>query len=103
MKTVSLFLATCRLIQNYTSLRLPFTYDDFFEIAVRKVLMQKDLITRTDKLAVFFRAMDAMIDQRQLIEGRDFAFGTPDSIGHKTKRIKWVPGKYPVRVSISVG
>lgn len=86
MKTVSLFLAMCKLIQSYTSLKLPFTYDDFFEIAVRKVLMQKDLITRTDKLAVFFRAMDAMIDQRQLIEGRDFAFGTPDSIQVRTVR-----------------
>lgn len=84
MKTVSLFLATCKMIENYTSLKLPFTYDEFFEIAVRKVLMQKDLITRTDKLAIFFRAMDAMIDQRQLIEGRDFTFGTPDSIQIRT-------------------
>lgn len=48
--------------------------------------MQKDLITRTDKLAVFFRAMDAMIDQKQLIEGRDFAFGTPDSLQIRTVR-----------------
>ena len=84
MKTVSLFLATCKLIQNYTSLKLPFTYDEFFEIAVRKIIMQKDLITRTDKLAVFFRAMDAMIDQKQLIEGRDFAFGNPESLQIRT-------------------
>lgn len=86
MKTVSLFLAMCKLILDYTDLKLPFTYGEFFDIAVRKVLMQKDLITRTDKLAVFFRAMDAMIDQKQLIEGRDFAFGTPDSLQIRTVR-----------------
>ena len=80
MKTVSLFLATCRLIQDYTDLKLPFTYDEFFDIALKKVMMQKDLITRSDKLAIFFRAMDAMIDHQQLIEGRDYAFGTPASL-----------------------
>lgn len=31
MKTASLFLATCRLIQDYTGLNLPFTYDEFFK------------------------------------------------------------------------
>ena len=86
MKTVSLFLATCRLIQDYTDLQLPFTYDRFFDIALAKVMMQKDLITRTDKLAIFFRAMDAMIDQRQLIEGRDYAFGTPDVLTLRTAK-----------------
>lgn len=80
MKTVSLFLATCRLIQDYTDLKLPFSYGQFFDIALAKVTMQKDLITRTDKLAIFFRAMDAMIDQKQLIEGRDYSFGTPASL-----------------------
>ena len=37
MKTVSLFLGTCRMLQDYTDLQLPFTYDEFFEIAFRKI------------------------------------------------------------------
>ncbi|WP_300877863.1 hypothetical protein [uncultured Bacteroides sp.] len=80
MKTASLFLATCRLIQDYTGLHLPFTYDDFFRIAKDKIKSQVELISKTDKLATFFKAMDVMIDTKAIKEGRDFAIDTPERI-----------------------
>lgn len=78
MKTASLFLATCRLIQDYTPLNLPFTYDEFFQIARDKIKFQVELISKTDKLATFFKAMDVMIDSKAVREGRDFHIATPD-------------------------
>lgn len=80
MKTASLFLATCRLIQDYTPLNLPFTYDEFFQIARDKIKFQVELISKTDKLATFFKAMDVMIDSKAVREGRDFAIDTPERI-----------------------
>lgn len=80
MKTASLFLATCRLIQDHTQLKLPFTYEEFFKIACNKIKFQVELISKTDKLATFFKAMDVMIDTKAIIEGRDFAIDTPERI-----------------------
>lgn len=80
MKTASLFLATCRLIQDYTPLNLPFTYDEFFTIARDKIKFQVELISKTDKLATFFKAMDVMIDSKAVRECRDFAIDTPERI-----------------------
>lgn len=80
MKTASLFLATCKLIEEHTQLKLPFTYEEFFRIAADKIKFQVELISKTDKLATFFKAMDVMIDTKAIKEGRDFAIDTPDKI-----------------------
>jgi hypothetical protein len=80
MKTVSLFLAMCRLIEDYTELKLPFTYAEFLQIAINKIRFQIELISKTDKLATFFKAIDVMIDTKAIREGRDFDIGTPDKI-----------------------
>lgn len=80
MKTASLFLATCKLIENHTSMKLPFSYQEFFKIACAKIKFQVELISKTDKLASFFKAMDVMIDTKAIMENRDFAIDTPDKI-----------------------
>lgn len=80
MKTASLFLAMCRLVEEYTDLKLPFTYKEFFKIACDKIQFQVDLISRTDKLATFFKAMDVMIDTKALVPGRDFDFDYPPKL-----------------------
>ncbi len=65
MKTASLFLGTVKLIERYSSLKLPFTYEDFFNIAREKIRFQLSLIRSTDKLAMFFTAVNNMIDSHQ--------------------------------------
>lgn len=77
MKTVALFLAVCKLIEKHSTLKLPFTYEEFFPIAVAKIKQQVDLISHSDKLATFFKAMDVMIDTKAIREGRDFYIDTP--------------------------
>lgn len=97
MKTASLFLATCNLIENYTDMKLPFSYKDFFKIACNKIKFQVELISKTDKLATFFKAMDVMVDTKAIREGRDFAIDTPDKLTIK------LPGGEKREVPIPAG
>ena len=83
MKTASLFLGTVKLIERYSNLRLPFTYDEFFKIVQEKVQFQLSLIRSTDKLAMFFTAVNNMIDTRQIIEGREFLIEQPKKVTGK--------------------
>lgn len=80
MKTASLFLGTVKLIENYSSLKLPFTYDEFFRIAQEKIKFQLSLIRSTDKLATFFTAINNMIDSKQVLEKRDFLIEQPKKV-----------------------
>lgn len=86
MKTASLFLGTVKLIERYSNLRLPFTYDEFFKIVQEKVQFQLSLIRSTDKLAMFFTAVNNMIDTRQIIEGREFLIEQPKKVTGKDSR-----------------
>ena len=86
MKTASLFLGTVKLIERYSNLRLPFTYDEFFNIVQEKVQFQLSLIRSTDKLAMFFTAVNNMIDTKQVIEGREFLIEQPKKVTGKDSR-----------------
>ena len=83
--------------QEHTQLKLPFTYEEFFQIAADKIKFQVELISKTDKLATFFKAMDVMIDTKAIKEGRDFAIDTPDKITIK------LPGGERKELPISAG
>ena len=86
MKTASLFLGTVKLIERYSNLHLPFTYDEFFKIVQEKVQFQLSLIRSTDKLAMFFTAMNNMIDTRHILEGREFLIEQPKKVTGKDSR-----------------
>lgn len=81
INTISLFLSMCRLLEEHVPhLKLPFTYAEFYEIAKKKVITQVEMISRTDKLAGFFKAMEVMINTRTIVEGRDYAIDLPDKL-----------------------
>lgn len=86
MKTASLFLGTVKLIEQYSSLQLPFAYAEFFKIAQEKIRFQLSLIRSTDKLAMFFTAVNNMIDTKQVIEGREFLIEQPKKVTGKDSR-----------------
>lgn len=86
MKTASLFLGTVKLIEQYSTLQLPFTYTEFFKIAQEKIRFQLSLIRSTDKLAMFFTAVNNMIDTKQIIEGREFLIEQPKKVTGKDAR-----------------
>lgn len=83
MKTASLFLGMVKLVEQYSSLKLPFSYGDFFAIVQEKIQFQLSLIRSTDKLAMFFNAVNNMIDTKQVIAGREFLIEQPDSVTGK--------------------
>lgn len=86
MKTASLFLGTVKLIERYSNLHLPFAYDDFFKIVQEKIKFQLSLIRSTDKLAMFFTAVNNMIDTKQVLEGREFLIEQPKKVTGKDSR-----------------
>jgi len=80
MKTASLFLGTVKLIEQYSNLKLPFSYEEFFRIVQAKIKLQLSLIRSTDKLAMFFNAINNMIDTKQVMEGREFIVDEPKKV-----------------------
>ena len=80
MKTASLFLGTVKLIEQYSNFKLPFTYAEFFKIAQDKIKFQLSLIRNTDKLAMFFTAINNMVDTKQVLEGREFLIEQPKQV-----------------------
>lgn len=85
IKTVSLFLSMCKLLEIYApDLKLPFTYKDFFQIAKNKVKWQIELISHTDKLAGFFKAIEVMINTNTIKENRDYSISQPGRLTLKT-------------------
>lgn len=81
IKTVSLFLTMCRLLEDYApGLKLPFTYKEFFGKAAEKVKWQIELISHTDKLAGFFKAIEVMINIGSIKEGREYSISQPGKL-----------------------
>ena len=81
MKTVSLFLGMVKLIEQYApDMKLPFTYEQFFKIAEGKITDQQMTISSTDKLAIFFTAVNILVDTKKVIEGRDFVVVEADNV-----------------------
>lgn len=75
INTVAMFVSTVKILNSYAPyLELPFTYEQFFNMAVAKVRGQIEMITSTNKLATFFDIFDILIDKSQggIKMGRDF-------------------------------
>ena len=81
IETVSLFLAMCRILTDYApELRLPFSYEEFLDLAVQKVKWQVELLVKTDKLSRFFNIWDTLIDEGKVKIGRDFRIETREKV-----------------------
>lgn len=85
VNTVSMFLTMCKLLTVYApELHLPFTYEQFLDLAVDKVRKQVDMLVKTDKLAMFFNTIDYLIDKGSIKYGRDYKIERPTRIKIKT-------------------
>ena len=64
LNTVSLFLAICRLWEEYVpTLRLPFSYAEFYAIARNKIIEQSESISQTNRLSVFFDTLQVLLNK----------------------------------------
>lgn len=77
LNTVSMFLGICRLIEEETPLELPFTYQEFLEVAKEKVIKQVESISTSNRMYTFFNSINYLIDTGQIKEGRDFKIEQP--------------------------
>lgn len=78
INTVSIFLTMVKLMTLYAPhLPLPFTYEEFLDIAVEKIRRQVDMLVKTDKLAMFFNTIDYLIDKGSIKYGRDYKIERP--------------------------
>lgn len=106
MKTASLFLGMVKLVERYSDLKLPFTYEAFFALVQEKIKFQLSLIRSTDKLAMFFNAVNNMIDTKQVLVGREMLIEQPKSVTGKDshgdkKTFAFEPGTHVLFLRLS--
>lgn len=88
--TVSMFVATVRLLTDYApEMKLPFTYQEFFNLAVEKVKWQVNMLVGSDKIAAFFATISEMIDEGKMMEGRDYQIRR--GVKLTINGIRWTP------------
>jgi hypothetical protein len=64
LNTISLFLAICKLWEEYVpTLRLPFSYAEFYAIARSKIIEQSETISQTNRLSVFFDTLQVLLNK----------------------------------------
>jgi len=77
VNTVSLFIAMAKLwIEHVKELPLPFTFDEFYEIAKRQIIKQSEELSSSNRLSVFFDTMAMLYAQGLLVSGREFDIQT---------------------------
>lgn len=80
LNTVSMFLASCKILEKHTDMELPFTYEEFFAIAKEKVVKQVESISTSNRMSFFFATISSMIDSGSVKMGRDFKIESPGKI-----------------------
>lgn len=74
LNTVSLFAAMCKLWEVHVpSLKLPFTYKTFHDIAKAKIIAQSEAINSTNRVSVFFDTIVFLLNRPNGIKpGKEF-------------------------------
>lgn len=72
VNAVALMVTTCKLFEvHIPSLKLPFTYEKFFEIGKEQILSQLDQLSSSNKLTNFFKSLSAMISSREILINKE--------------------------------
>ncbi len=73
INTVSLFIAMAKLwVDHVKELPLPFTFDEFYEVAKKQIVRQSEDLSSSNRLAVFFDTISMLYTQGQIVAGREF-------------------------------
>lgn len=95
INTVSLFIAMCKLWSIHVpELPLPFSFDEFYEVAKKQIVRQSEDLSSSNRLAVFFDTISMLYTQGQIIAGREFEIATEARITvqktrTETEEIDW--------------
>lgn len=80
LNTYSMFMATSKLIEEHTSIKLPFTTEEFSKIAQEELIKQVESISTSNRIFTFFSTIGYLIDNGSVLEGRDFKIEQPGKI-----------------------
>ena len=80
INSVGMVSAMCKLIEEHTTLKLPFSYDDFFSIACDKVLKQMEIISTSSKQSTYFNTISFLINQGSLKIGKELKVIAPSKV-----------------------
>lgn len=73
INTVSLFLAMVKVTSlHLQTIKLPFSYDEFFMECVDQVAKQSHDVASTNSLSLFFGTVQSLINNKKVVRGRDF-------------------------------
>lgn len=83
LNTISLFTAICKLWEDHVpTLKLPFSYAEFFDVAKAKIIAQSEAIMATNRVSVFFDTLDLLLNRpfNGLTPGKEFKIEVQKSI-----------------------
>lgn len=83
IETISLFTTICKIVETHTQLKLPFTYEEFFKLATSKVVKQVETVSTTNKISSYFQAIQFLLVNGKLVQGRDFKISYPKQLTTK--------------------
>lgn len=95
INTVSLFIAMAKLwLEHVKELPLPFTFEEFYEVAKKQIIRQSEDLSSSNRLAVFFDTISMLYTQGQLVAGREFEIVTEPRITiqksrNETEELVW--------------
>ncbi len=77
INSVALVTATCKILEEHTDLKLPFSYAEFFKIATHKVMQQVEMISSSNKLTNYFQTIAYLINQGAIQIGKELKVSVP--------------------------
>ena len=99
INTVSLFIAMAKLwVEHVKELPLPFSFEEFYDVAKKQIVRQSEDLSSSNRLAVFFDTISMLYTQGQIVAGREFEIITERRITvqktrTETEEIDWHSGE----------
>ena len=75
LNTVSLFCAMVKVYEKHAAeLKLPFTYEEFYQVAKKKIIQQSEAISSTNRMSIFFNTMQVLLNRERggITMGKEF-------------------------------
>jgi DNA primase catalytic core len=97
LNAVALMTSMCRFMEDHApEFKLPFAYDEFFQLACAKVLKQMEMISSSNKLSTYFNTISFLLNQGSLKIGRELKVVQPGRVtrllsGRKMEEVQLAP------------
>jgi hypothetical protein len=87
LRNYCMMLAVVKVVENYTSLKLPYKYVSFEKICKNLIIEQCEKTSGSDALAMFWNIISFLIDKGVIEKGKDFDFAKKSSVSVVSKSL----------------